>query len=59
MGKNVIVLSNSYAHIICPGWWRGLVVSSPPAIGDTGAMGREIESRQGKGNYFKKIRLLS
>jgi hypothetical protein len=25
---------------------RGLVVSSPPVIEETGAMGREIESRQ-------------
>jgi hypothetical protein len=28
-------------------WWRGLVVSSSPATDETGAMGREIESRQG------------
>jgi hypothetical protein len=27
-------------------WRRGLVVSSPPATEETGAMGREIESRQ-------------
>jgi hypothetical protein len=30
-------------------WRRGLVVSSPPATEETGAMGREIESRQGIG----------
>jgi hypothetical protein len=29
--------------------WRGLVVSSPPATVETGALGRDIESRQGKG----------
>jgi hypothetical protein len=29
-------------------WWRRLVDSSPPDIEQTGAMGREIESRQGK-----------
>jgi hypothetical protein len=28
-------------------WWRDL--TSPPAIEETGAMGREIESRQGIG----------
>jgi hypothetical protein len=28
-------------------WRRGLVVSSPPATEEIGAMGREIESRQG------------
>jgi hypothetical protein len=28
-------------------WRRGLVVSSPPAIVDTGTMGHEIESRKG------------
>jgi hypothetical protein len=31
----------------CPGWWRGLLVSSLPATEEIGAMGREIESRQG------------
>jgi hypothetical protein len=30
-------------------WRRGLVLSSPPATVETGAMGREIESRQGIG----------
>jgi hypothetical protein len=30
-------------------WRRGLVVSSPFATQETGAMGREIESRQGIG----------
>jgi hypothetical protein len=30
-------------------WRRGLVVSSPPPSEETGAMGREIESRQGIG----------
>jgi hypothetical protein len=30
-------------------WRRGLVVSSRPATEQIGAMGREIESRQGKG----------
>jgi hypothetical protein len=30
-------------------WRRGLVVSSPPAIEEIGAMGREFESRQGMG----------
>jgi hypothetical protein len=30
-------------------WWRGLVVSSPPAMEETEAVGREIESRQGIG----------
>jgi hypothetical protein len=30
-------------------WRRGLVVSSPSATEETGAMGREIESRQGIG----------
>jgi hypothetical protein len=30
-------------------WRRGLVVSSPPNTEETGAMGREIESRQGTG----------
>jgi hypothetical protein len=28
-------------------WRRGLVESSPPVTEETGAMGREIESRQG------------
>jgi hypothetical protein len=28
-------------------WRRGLVISSPPATEETGAMGSEIESRQG------------
>jgi hypothetical protein len=28
-------------------WLRGLVVSSLPATEETGAMGREIESRRG------------
>jgi hypothetical protein len=31
----------------CLPWRSGLVVSSPPATEETGAMGREIESRQG------------
>jgi hypothetical protein len=31
---------------------RGLVVSSPPANEETGAMGHEIESRQGIGKVF-------
>jgi hypothetical protein len=35
-------------------WWHGLVVSSPPATDETGAMGREIESRQGM-PFFKLI----
>jgi hypothetical protein len=35
-------------------WWRGLVVSSPYATDETGAMGREIESRQGIGGLLKK-----
>jgi hypothetical protein len=30
-------------------WRRGLVVTSPPATEEIGAMGREIESRQGIG----------
>jgi hypothetical protein len=30
-------------------WWRGLMVSSPPATEETGAMVLEIESRQGLG----------
>jgi hypothetical protein len=30
-------------------WRRGLVVSSPPATEETGAMGRGVESRQGIG----------
>jgi hypothetical protein len=30
-------------------WRRGLVVSSPHATEETGAMGREIESSQGVG----------
>jgi hypothetical protein len=29
-------------------WRLGLVVSSPPATEETGAMGREIESRRGR-----------
>jgi hypothetical protein len=40
-----------YKILLLP--WHGvvvyIVVSSPPAIEETGAMGREIESRQGKG----------
>jgi hypothetical protein len=31
----------------CPDGGRGLMVSSPPATEETGAMGREIETRQG------------
>jgi hypothetical protein len=31
-----------------PAWLRGLMVSSPPATDETGALGREIESRQDK-----------
>jgi hypothetical protein len=38
----------------CRGWQRGLVVSSPPAIEEIGAMGREIESRRG-GRLKKNI----
>jgi hypothetical protein len=30
-------------------WWRGQVVSSLPDTGETEALGREIESRQGIG----------
>jgi hypothetical protein len=30
-------------------WRNGLVVLSPPAIEETGAMGREIKSREGIG----------
>jgi hypothetical protein len=30
-------------------WFRNIVVSSLPAIEETGDMGREIESRQGRG----------
>jgi hypothetical protein len=33
---------------------RGLVVSSPPATDETGAMGREIESGQGIGRPGKR-----
>jgi hypothetical protein len=33
-------------------WRSGLVVLSPPATEETGAMGREIESRQGIGWKF-------
>jgi hypothetical protein len=40
-------------YVIHP-WRRGLVVSSPPATEETGAMGREIESRQGKGSSLLK-----
>jgi hypothetical protein len=38
-------------------WWRGLVVPSPPATEETGAQGREIESRQCVGRMvdFKKL----
>jgi hypothetical protein len=36
-------------------WRRGLVVLSPPATKETGAMGREIESLQGMGVAFKKV----
>jgi hypothetical protein len=32
-----------------PSWRRGLRVSSPPATEEIGAMGPEIESRQGIG----------
>jgi hypothetical protein len=35
-------------YVVLP-WRRGLVVSSPPTTEETGAMGREIESRQGMG----------
>jgi hypothetical protein len=35
-------------------WRRGLVVLSPPATYESGAMGREIESRQGIGWYLNK-----
>jgi hypothetical protein len=30
-------------------WRRDLVVSSPPTTEETGAMGREVESRKGIG----------
>jgi hypothetical protein len=36
-------------HFLSMTWRLGLVVSSPPATEETGAMGREIESRQGIG----------
>jgi hypothetical protein len=36
----------NYIHVNVP-WGRGLVVMSPLATEDIGAMGREIESRQG------------
>jgi hypothetical protein len=39
------ILSGKLIHR-CPGR-RGLVVSSPPATEEIGAMGREIESHQG------------
>jgi hypothetical protein len=35
-------------------WWRGLVVTSPPAIEEKGVMGCEIESHQGIGWQLKK-----
>jgi hypothetical protein len=37
-----------YEEFFMP-WWCGLVVSSPPTTEETGAMGRDIESRQGVG----------
>jgi hypothetical protein len=48
-----------FAYNILP-WCRGLVVSSPPAAEETGAMDREIESRQGKwrGFFLKKRNIL-
>jgi hypothetical protein len=39
------VKTSSYNRFLNKPWLRGLVVLSPPATEDTGAMGREIESR--------------
>jgi hypothetical protein len=33
-------------QLYCPGWRRGLMVSSLLSAEETGAMGREIDSRQ-------------
>jgi hypothetical protein len=38
---------HTYVHVYKQVFLRGPVVSSPPATEETGAMGREIESRQG------------
>jgi hypothetical protein len=39
----------SYLQLLDMPWRRGLAVSSPSATEETGAIGREIESRKGIG----------
>jgi hypothetical protein len=45
--QNIYEVRNK--NIMKSPWQRGLVVSCPPATEETGAMGREIESRQSMG----------
>jgi hypothetical protein len=41
----------SYLQLLDMPWRRGLAVSSPSATEETGAIGREIESRKGVENF--------
>jgi hypothetical protein len=42
-----LILIHKFDEMFSSPWRRGLVVSSPPTTEETGAMDREIESRQG------------
>jgi hypothetical protein len=44
---DLMIPINFKNHFSCPGGIYSLVLPSPPATVETGAMGREIESRQG------------
>jgi hypothetical protein len=48
----------NYIHVNVP-WGRGLVVMSPLATEEIGAMGRGIESRQGIAWYVPNPHLLA
>jgi hypothetical protein len=47
--NNLVAAESSLMIVGLRPWRRGLVVSSPPATEETGAMGREIGSLRGKG----------
>jgi hypothetical protein len=45
--KSYVEVANLNVTTVFEPWRRGLVVTSPPATEEIGAIGREIESRQG------------
>jgi hypothetical protein len=47
LGRRLCSVFSGYKLFRNLPWRRGLGVSSPPATEETGAMGREIKSRQG------------